>query len=75
MLLFADDVVLISDEEERLQRAMSEINKINKEYNMKIPTSKTKVMAFHRKCPTRTKIIIDYILINKYRISNNFAVM
>jgi hypothetical protein len=44
-ILFADDQAVIAKTED-LQRALHKLNMICKEYNLKICTVKTKVMAF-----------------------------
>ena len=59
VLMFADDIVLIFDTEDRLQKAVYELNKICKEYNMIISENKTKIMAFQGRNPVRSKIIIE----------------
>lgn len=64
MLLFADDVVLIFDKEERLQRAVFELHKISKGY-IKILSRKIYLIAFHRKFPTIMKIIIEDVWVEQ----------
>jgi hypothetical protein len=44
--MFADYQVIISDNEDTLQRALHELNKIILDYNFEIPVQKTKNMAF-----------------------------
>jgi hypothetical protein len=53
IVLFADDQVIIADNEENLQKATHKLIKIIKEYNLTISTKKTKVMAFTGKHPVR----------------------
>ena len=47
-LRFADDQAMMANKEEDLQRMMDELNRISKEYGMKINTRKTKVMKISR---------------------------
>jgi hypothetical protein len=58
-MLFADDQVILQESEEELQRAMYQLSKISAKYNMKVSTSKTKVMAFWGKYPRRSKIVVE----------------
>lgn len=58
-VLFADDLAILAEDEDNLQRALYKLNAIAKEYNMKVSTGKTKVMAFYGKEPIRSKIVID----------------
>lgn len=58
-LLFADDLAIIQETEDDLQRSLHQLNNLCKTYNMKISYNKTKVMAFKGTYPVRTKIIID----------------
>jgi len=46
MLLFADDQVFIQDSEDKLQKSVYILNQMCKDYNLKISTDKTKIMAF-----------------------------
>jgi len=41
-LLFADDHVIIRDSEDKLQKCIYLLNQMNKDYNLKISTDKTK---------------------------------
>jgi hypothetical protein len=59
MLLFADDLVILQENKENLQKRMYELKKISNIYNFKIYTTKTKVMAFRGKYPIQSKIISD----------------
>jgi hypothetical protein len=52
-ILFADDQVIIAENEENSQNATHKLIKIIKEYNLTISTKKTKVMAFTGKHPVR----------------------
>ena len=58
-LLFADDQVIMQKTEKDLQLAVFHLSQICKEYNLRISTQKTKVMAFRGKHPIRSKIIIN----------------
>jgi len=57
-LLFADDQVIIQDFEDKLQKSVYILNQISKDYNLKISTDKTKIMAFKGKhlIPSKTEI-------------------
>jgi hypothetical protein len=57
-ILYADDTVIIQENEDELRRAIFKINKINEEYCLKIPASKTKIMAFLGKYQIISKIVI-----------------
>jgi hypothetical protein len=46
MLLFADDVLIIQENEYALQKSMCELLELSSNYNFNISTTKTKVMAF-----------------------------
>ena len=59
ILLYADDLAIVQDNETNLQISVFKLNQICEQYNMKISTAKTKVMAFRGKQPVRTKIIIN----------------
>ena len=56
-LLFADDQVFIQDSEDELKKSVSILNQMCKDYNLKISTDKTKIMAFKGKLcvPNRSK--------------------
>jgi len=58
-LLFADDLFIISDTEDNLQKAVSLLYNISKEYNWEIATKKRKVFGFVGTDHLRTKIIIN----------------
>jgi hypothetical protein len=58
-ILFADDQILLAETENDLQRNLNHLNGILKEYNMKISTEKTKVVATPGRHTVRTKIVID----------------
>ena len=58
-LLFADDLVIIQDSEDKLQKSVYILNQMSKDYNLKISMDKTKIMAFKGKHLVRSKIEID----------------
>jgi hypothetical protein len=55
--MFADDQVTISDNEDTLQRAFHELNKIL-DHNFEIHIHKTKNTAFCGKWPVKSKLIL-----------------
>ena len=55
-LLFADDQVIIQDSEDKLQKSVYLLNQKRKDYNLKISTDKTQIMAFKGKYLVRSKI-------------------
>jgi hypothetical protein len=55
-LLFADYQVILED---NLPRAIHSLNVISKDYNMRISTDKTKVLALRGKDSKRIKILIN----------------
>jgi hypothetical protein len=59
MLLFVDDIVILQENEDNLQKSMYELQKLSNIYNFKISTTKTKVMTFRGKYPIRSKITLD----------------
>jgi beta-xylosidase len=62
---YADDQIIITKSEDKLQIAVNELNKIGKKYDMKISTSKTKSMVLCGKYTQRVKIVIDDIIIEQ----------
>ena len=44
--LYADDIVLIQENGDDLQRAMFQLQEVTREYSLTIPVRKTKSMAF-----------------------------
>jgi len=69
-LLFADDQVIIADTEDNLQKAAHKLNQIITEYGLTISVQKTKSMAFKGRDPVRTKIVIDFKIIEKVNLFN-----
>ena len=55
-LLFADDQVIKQDSEDKLQKSVYILNQMSKDYNLKMSTDKTKIMAFQGKHLVRSKI-------------------
>lgn len=64
-LLYADDQVIISDNEDTLQRALFELHKIILNYNFDISKNKTKSMAFQGTYPLRCKLVLDNNIIEQ----------
>jgi hypothetical protein len=54
-LLFADNYVLISITEDKLQKAVYKLNQITPEHGSIIPTQTTKMMTFKGRNPVRSK--------------------
>lgn len=59
ILLYADDVVIIQNNEDDLQRSLYYLNIISQEYDFIISTEKTKILAFWGKSQIRSKIILE----------------
>jgi hypothetical protein len=59
MLLFADDMFIVQENEDTLQKSMNELQKLSNNYNFYISTTKTKVLAFQGKYAIRSKIILN----------------
>jgi hypothetical protein len=59
MLLFADDMVILQENEDNLQKSMCELQKLINIYYFKISNTKTKVIIFRGKYPVRSKITLD----------------
>jgi len=54
LIRYADDKAVVASSQRRLQYLMDSINKVSKEYNMKISTKKTKIVCvFHVKGTTK----------------------
>jgi hypothetical protein len=58
-LLFADDQVIVTDSEDALQISIHTMETVTSKYGVKISTSNTKTMAFKRRAPVRSKIVIN----------------
>ena len=59
ILLFSEDQVFIQCSEDKLQKSVCILNQMSKDYNLKISTDKTKIMAFRGKRLVPSKIEID----------------
>ena len=68
--LFADDQVIIQDSEDKLQKVVYILNQMSKDYNLKISTDKTKIMAFKVKHLVRSKIEIEGWILEQVRQFN-----
>ena len=55
MLLYADDIVLISDNENHLQKMLSHVHTWCKKWQLSINTDKTQVVHFRKKTKQRSK--------------------
>ena len=64
-LLFADDQVIIQDTEDKLQKSVYILHQLSKDYNLKISTDKTKIMAFKGKHLMRPKIEIGGLILRR----------
>jgi len=56
--LSAHDQVIIQDSEDKLHNSVYILNQMSKDYNLKISTDRTKIMAFKGKNLVRSKIEI-----------------
>jgi hypothetical protein len=57
--MFADDQVIFTSDDDKMQWGLFELHKIAMEFNLIIPQQKTKVMAFYWKWPIRGEIILE----------------
>lgn len=64
ILCYADDTLLIAENEDDLQRLLYEFSKICKNFNLKISTQKTKAMTI-AKNPIRCKLVVDNQIIEQ----------
>ena len=69
-LLFADDQIIIEDSEDKLQESVYILKQMYKDYNLKISTEKTKIMALKGKHLVRSKIEIDGSVLEKVKKFN-----
>ena len=69
-LLFADDQVITQDSEDKLQKSVYILNQMSKDYNLKISTDKTKIMAFRGKHLVRSKIERDGSILEQVKQFN-----
>ena len=61
-LMFADDQVIIADNENSLQRALYELQQIIRMYGLEISVIKTKSMVFKGCFPVRCKLVLNCLL-------------
>lgn len=73
-MLFADDQVILAEDEDELQRSMFKLENIARRYGMKISTQKTKTMAFRGKEAVRSKIVINRKIIEQVSSFNYLGV-
>jgi hypothetical protein len=59
LCFFADDKILFTKSEDNLQYSVRNLNNIVEEFSLEISTGKTKIKAFRRKEPVRSKICIN----------------
>jgi len=59
MIRYANDKAMVCNTQKGLQELMNNLNRITKEYGMKINARKTKVMCISNKGRTKTNIYID----------------
>ena len=71
--LLAVDHVNIQDSEDKLQKSVYILNQMSKDYNLKISTDKTKIMAFKGKHFVRSRIEIDGSILQKVKQFNYFG--
>ena len=62
---YADDKAVVSNSQKSLQYLMDNLNRVTKDYGMRINVKKTKVMCISRKGITKMKIYIDGKLIDQ----------
>jgi len=72
-LLFADDQVITQDSEDKLQKSVFILNQMSKDYNHKLSTDKTKIMASKGKHLVRLKIEIDGSILERVKQFNYFG--
>ena len=69
-LLFADELGIIANREDNLQRAAHKLNQIITWYGLTISVQKTKSMAFRGRDPVRIKIVIGNKIIEQVNSFN-----
>ena len=70
-----DDQTIIQETEDKLQRSLHQLYLLCENYNMKISTKKTKMMAFLGAYPVRTKITVHNHLIEQLSHFNTWDVI
>jgi len=68
--LFADYQVIIQYSEDKLQKSVYVLNQMSKDYNLKIPKDKPKIMSFKGKHLVCSKIEIDGSILEKVKQFN-----
>ena len=56
---YADDKAVVANSQKGLQQLMDNLNKVTREFSMKINVKKTKVMCISRKGNNKLKIYVD----------------
>jgi len=69
-LPFADDQVIIQNSEDRLQKSVYILNQVSEDYNLKISTDKTKIVAFKGIHLIFSKIEIDGSILRQVKQLN-----
>ena len=69
-LLFADGQVIIQDTEDKFKESVYILHQLSKDYNLKISTDKTKIMAFKGKHFMRSKTEIDGSILEQVKQFN-----
>jgi hypothetical protein len=67
--LFADDQIIVAQNEDELQRAVYNLQVTASEFNVSVSTEKIKIMAFAKKEPVRSKICVNGKILEQV---NNF---
>ena len=63
----------MQDSEDKLQKSVYILNQMRQDYNLKISTDKTKIMAFKGKHFVRSRIEIDGSILQKVKQFNYFG--
>ena len=69
-LFFADNQMIIQITEDKLHKSVYILNQLSKEYNLKISTDRTKIMAFRGKWLLCSKIEVDGSILGKVKQFN-----
>lgn len=69
-LLFAEDQVIIQYTADKLQKYVYILHQLSKDYNLKISTDKTKIMAFKGKHLMLSKIEIGGLILQQVKQFN-----
>ena len=64
IFFFADDQVMVSDSDDALQISIHKLDTVAVRCGLKIPTRKTKIVAFKGSDSVRSKIVINIIINN-----------